>query len=46
MIGRAPSIDLIQTFGDAIDTFNGARADGDYRNFKQYLYPTDVYIQK
>jgi hypothetical protein len=46
MIGRAPSGDLIQTFGDAIETFDDAVNVGNYDNFKQYLYPSKVLIQK
>lgn len=44
--GNPPSGHLVQTFEDAIATFNAAQTDGDYSNFIQYLYPTDVYIQK
>jgi hypothetical protein len=44
---RAPSPDLKQTFKDAIADFNDAVNVGDYRNFRQYLYPINsVYIQK
>jgi hypothetical protein len=45
MIGRAPSGNLIQTFGDAIDTFNGALTDTNYNRFQQYLY-SKVLIEK
>jgi len=46
MRGRPPSGHLIQTFKDAIETFNGAQLDQNYDKFKQYLYPVDVFIQK
>jgi hypothetical protein len=47
MIGRAPSVVLKQTFGDAIDTFNDAKNVRNYNKFRQYLYPTDnVFIKK
>jgi len=46
MVGAPPSGDLIQTFTNAIDTFNAAQNDGNYNNFQQYLLPPKVLIQK
>jgi hypothetical protein len=42
-----PSVHLIPTFEAAIEDFNNAQNDKDYRNFLQYLYLTDkILIQK